>query len=346
MQVTNHAKVTVDVELIDEANGGVTAALKELDPGTTLPLQSRLAKGRYRLKCTYDHKTAANKPPFKHRLSSVVSVTRGVPTASATPAVVPVTTADMAQPVAEYDSYGAGQITLLQSEVAALQQDLKSGEMTQAKSDWLRAELTFSTIGGTYGAVGHLQNDINGLPGGVPGGAASQYFLGLHKIEYLLWSGQSASAIEPFVTDLARFLDKLQMLWATGVITGNQLATRAHEILEDTLRDTLSGDDDLGSNASLAILTADIQGDQVILTDLTPVLDTRTASLLPKAEAEIAILDTALKSTMVNGQWPALASLTSTQMARIDGAVGQVLETLSAVPDLLEIQTFTNGSVP
>jgi high-affinity iron transporter len=340
--VDNETSVTVDAELIDKANGGIVAALKELGPRTTLPLDARLRHGSYRLQCIYDHRHSAG-PPFVHRLSDVATVTGGVPPSSATPAVVPTTAAEMAGPVAEYDKYVAGQITVLQSEVSALTADITSGDVTQAKADWLATELTFSGIGGTYGAVGGLENDINGLPGGFAGGAASQQFLGLHKIEYLLWSGQPASAIEPYVNDLADSVSRLQTLWSGGVMTPNQLSTRAHEVLEDALRDTLSGDDDEGANASLATVAADVQGDQVILGDLRPVIDRRTPKLLPAAESEIDVLDGALNATMVGGQWPALASITSTQTERIDGAVGQVLETLSAVPDLLEVQQFTNG---
>jgi high-affinity iron transporter len=340
--VDNETSVTVDAELIDKANGGIVTALKELGPRTTLPLDARLRRGSYRLQCIYDHH-CSSAPPFVHRLSDVAGVADGVPASSATPSVVPATTAEMAHPVAEYDAYVAGQITTLQSEVSALTADVGSDNLAQAKVDWLAAELTFSGIGGTYGAVGGLENDINGLPGGFAGGATNQQFLGLHKIEYLLWSGQPAAAIEPYLNDLTESVARLQTLWSSGVMTPNQLATRAHEVLEDALRDTLSGGDDEGANASLAIVAADVQGDQVILGYLRPAIDRRTAKLVPTAESEITVLDNALKSTMVGGQWPTLASLTSTQTQQIDGAVGQVLETLSPIPDLLEIQGFTNG---
>ncbi|HEY1734933.1 MAG TPA: EfeM/EfeO family lipoprotein, partial [Acidimicrobiales bacterium] len=191
--------------------------------------------------------------------------------------------------------------------------------------------------------VGGLENNINGLPGGFADGVGNEQFIGLHKIEYLLWSGQPVAAIEPYVNDLAESVGRLQTLWADGVMTGNQLATRAHEVLEDALRDTLTGDDDEGANASLAVLAADVQGDQVILGYLRPALDRRTAKLYSTAESELAVLDRALGGTKVGGQWPTLASLTPTQTQQVDGAVQQILETLSPVPDLLEIQGFTNG---
>ena len=340
--VDNETSVTIDLELIDKANRGVVAALKELGPKTTLPLDARLRRGSYRLQCIYDH-PHASAPPFVHRLSDVAKVTDGVSASSATPSVLPATTAEMAHPVAEYDAYVAGQITILQSEVSALAADIGSDNVAQAKVDWLATELTFSGIGGTYGAVGGLENNINGLPGGFADGVSNEQFIGLHKIEYLLWSGQPVTAIEPYVNDLAASVGRLQTLWSDGVMTGNQLATRAHEVLEDALRDTLSGGDNEGANASLAIVAADAQGDQVILGYLRPAIDRRTAKLYSTAESEFAVLDGALKSTMVDGQWPTLASLTATQLQQIDGAVGQILETLSPIPDLLEIQGFTNG---
>ena len=341
--VDNETSVTIDLELIDKANRGVVAALKELGPKTTLPLDARLRRGSYRLQCIYDHPPLVA-PPFVHRLSDVAKVTDGVSASSATPSVLPATTAEMAHPVAEYDAYVAGQITILQSEVSALAADIGSDNVAQAKVDWLATELTFSGIGGTYGAVGGLENNINGLPGGFADGVSNEQFIGLHKIEYLLWSGQPVTAIEPYVNDLAASVGRLQTLWSDGVMTGNQLATRAHEVLEDALRDTLSGDDNEGANASLAIVAADAQGDQVILGYLRPAIDRRTAKLLLDGRVGVR----SARRRAARARWSTASGRPWRRSPphscnRSTAPVGQILETLSPIPDLLEIQGFTNG---
>jgi high-affinity iron transporter len=342
--VEDQAAVTVDVELVDRVGGAVVAALKELAPRTEQPLIASLPRGAYRLLCTYDNPYGVSiSKPYAQRTSSVAKVTSGVPAASATPAYLPTTAAQMAGPVERYDTYVAGQITVLQSEVAKLESDINQRDTAQAKLDWSSAELTFSGIGGTYGAVGGLEDAINGLASGFAGGSSNPQFKGLHKVEYLLWSDQPVEAIEPYVNNVAVAVRQLALKWSQGAMTPNLLSTRAHEILEDALRDTLSGDDDEGSGSSLAIVWADLQGERLVLNLLRGLIDQRSPGLLSTVDPELKALGRTLQATQVSGQWVALDSLTATQKETIDADVDQALETLAPIPDLLEVQGFTDG---
>jgi high-affinity iron transporter len=344
LEVEDKTPVTVDVELIDSQGGRIVAALKELGPGTTLPLSASLVRGSYRLLCTYDngHGVSIAKP-YVTRWSQAATVTAGVAASAATPGAIPTTAAQMAGPVGKYDAYVAGQIKVLQAQVTAMEQDINAKNTAQAEADWVHAELTFSGIGGTYGAVGSLENSINGLASGFAGGASSPQFQGLHKIEYLLWAGQPATIIEPYVNNLIVAINGLSLKWSQGVMTPNLLSTRAHEILEDALRDTLSGDDNEGSGQSIAIVWADLQGEYVVLNLLSGVIDQRAPKLVSLVESQLRTLGQALQATKVAGQWVPLASLSPLQNAQIDAAVDQALETLSAIPDLLEVQQFSDG---
>jgi len=344
LAVNNEAHVTVDTELVDRANGAIVAALKELGPGTTRSLDASLQRGIYELVCIFDNPTGTSiSTPYHYRHSSPQSVTTGVTASSATPAVQPITAAELAGPVAKYEKYVAGQIGVLESQVVNLQSDISQNNEAQAKIDWLAAELTFSGIGGTYGALGPLQDEINGLPFGLEGGVNNPGFVGLHKIEDMLWSGQPTTAIEPFTNDLVQAVNQLHVLWATGPMTPNLLSTRAHEILEDAQRDTLSGNDDFGSESSLARAWAEMQGEQVILNDLHIVIDERSPKLFSTAEADLNSVDRTIQSAKVSGEWVPLSSITVEQREQIDAAIDQALETLSQIPDLLEVQQFTDG---
>ena len=48
-------------------------------------------------------------------------------------------------------------------------------------------------------------------------------------------------------------------------------------------------------------------------------------------------LEQALLATRAHGQWASITSASLSQRQRVDGAIGALLETLSSVPDLLEI---------
>jgi high-affinity iron transporter len=117
-----------------------------------------------------------------------------------------------------------------------------------------------------------------------------------------------------------------------------QLPIRAHEILEDALRDHLSGIDDEGGAAAFAQTYADTQVDRVVLGYLAPLLNARQPGLVATADSELSTLQRALEATRTtDGQWLSLATASLSQREHVDAAIGQLLETLAAVPDLLEV---------
>ena len=75
------------------------------------------------------------------------------------------------------------------------------------------------------------------------------------------------------------------------------LPIRAHEILEDALRDHLSGIDDQGGGAAYAETYADIQVTRAILGYLAPLIDARQPGLAGTLTAELDTLDQALLAT-------------------------------------------------
>ena len=117
-----------------------------------------------------------------------------------------------------------------------------------------------------------------------------------------------------------------------------QLPLRVHEIIEDALRDHLSGIDDEGGNAAYAQTWADTQVDRVVLGDESALINERDPGLVATAQSELAALDTALLATKTSGgQWQSLTAVSLGQRQHVDAAIGALLETLAVVPDLLEV---------
>ena len=71
-----------------------------------------------------------------------------------------------------------------------------------------------------------------------------------------------------------------------------------------------------------------------MIVDIAPF---RRGALLPAAQARLTALQTALLATQVHGQWTSLSSASLAMRQQVDGALGALLETLSSVPDLLEV---------
>jgi high-affinity iron transporter len=141
----------------------------------------------------------------------------------------------------------------------------------------------------------------------------------------------------------------------SGALAGDptQLPLRAHEIIEDALRDHLSAIDDEGAGAGYAMTYADTQVDKVVLgylADLLPAggttppnppgenrFDARKPGLVATADSQLAALQSALLATRANGQWQSPATVSLAQRQHVDAATGALLETLASVPDLLEV---------
>jgi high-affinity iron transporter len=74
-----------------------------------------------------------------------------------------------------------------------------------------------------------------------------------------------------------------------------------------------------------------------VLGELSPLISARAPKLLPTARAQLYALQQALLSARVGGRWQSLGATPLAARQRVNAAIGALLETLSSVPDLLEI---------
>jgi high-affinity iron transporter len=315
---------------LNNASGGVVAEIETIGPGTTAQMTATLGRGSYTFKCYLAGQAATSSEP--------VQVT-GNADAAAPAAVNPVTLAELAGANRAYQAYAARRLAALAGEVTRIRTDLRRGDLAAARRAWLAAQMDWERVGASYNSFGDAGVAVDGLPDGLPGGAADKNFTGLHRLEYGLWHGQGRASLLPVVNRLARDVVTVRTNLTTADIAGDpaNLPLRAHEILEDALRDHLSGIDDQGAGAAYAETYADLQATRAVLGELSPLISARAPKLLPAARAQLDALQQALLATRAGGQWrsPGAAPLAARQ--RVNAAIGALLETLSSVPDLLEI---------
>ncbi len=329
--VTNRSGLAGEVNL-DDAAGGVIGELETIGPGTSASLTATLAAGTYTFKCLMGSLAATESQPV------TVSASTGSPV-TAPIAVKPVTVAELAAPNKLYQAYAAAQLTDLAAATAAIEADLRHGNPAQAKRDWLTAQLDWERVGASYDSFGDLGLAVDGLPDGLPGGVNDKGFTGLHRIEYGLWHGQPASELLPVAGALERNVATVRKNLTSDDLAGDptQLSLRAHEIIEDALRDHLSAVDDEGAGAAYAMTYADTQVGVAVLGYLAGLIGQREPGLVATADSQLATLDTALLATKADGQWQPLTAVGLDKRQHVDAATGALLETLAAVPDLLEI---------
>ena len=327
--VHNKSAQAGEVTLVN-ASGGVVAEIETLGPATTAQMTATLGPGSYTFTCRMSGQAVTT--------SATVQVTGK--TAQDTPAAVtPVTVADLTGPDKEYERYAAAQLRTLAGAITTIGADLQQGRLSAARTDWLTAQLDWEKVGASYDSFGDDGTAVDGLPDGLVNGVNDKDFTGLHRLEYGLWHGQSAATLLPVVNVLAKDVATVQRNLTSGDLAGDptNLPLRAHEILEDALRDHLSGIDDQGSGDAYAATDADLQVTRVVLGELAPLISERAPTLLPTARAQLNTLQQALLATRAHGQWTSISAVSLAQRQQVDGAIGALLETLSSVPDLLEV---------
>jgi high-affinity iron transporter len=327
--VDNQSSKAGEVTLVNAA-GAVVAEIETLGPATTADMAATLGPGSYTFTCRMSGQAVTTSPTVQ---------VSGRTSAAAPAAVKPVSVQDLVGPNRKYEAYAAADLRALAGAVATIRTDLRGGNLSAARTDWLAAQLDWEKAGASYDSFGDDGLAVDGLPGGLVNGVNDRAFTGLHRLEYGLWHGQSTASLLPVASALARNVATVQKDLTSGDLAGDptNLPIRAHEILEDALRDHLSGLDDQGSGTAFPETYADLQVSRVVLSELAPLIDARAPKLLVTAQAQMGTLQQALLATREHGRWtsPSAASLSARQ--HVDGAIGALLETLSSVPDLLEV---------
>lgn len=239
--------------------------------------------------------------------------------------------------VVKYHAYVAKKLNVLTGQVADLRTSVAANQLAASQRRWLAAQSTWQQVGAAYGSFGAAGTAISGLANGLPLYVADPAFTGLHRIEYGLYHGESMQTLLPVVDRLASDVKDLIANLDQTAVTPTDMPIRCHEILEDALRDHLSGQDDYGSGMAYALTSADVAGTRVVLLELKPLIPSPVLghSAYDTSSAALNVLDTALNATKVAGKWPNYGSLTKHQRQPVNGAIGAALECLYQVPFVL-----------
>jgi high-affinity iron transporter len=325
--VDNQSGMAGEVNL-DNAAGAVVAEIEAIGPATAVSMPATLGPGSYTFECLMSGGTTR---------SATVQVT-GRQQATTAP-VKPVTAAELEVPNLQYEAYAAARLVTLQSDVSRIQADLAGGNLAGARRDWLTAQMDWERVGASYDSFGAAGLAVDGLPDGLALGVSDPGFTGLHRLEYGLYHGQSAAELLPVAATLSSDMGAVRNELTSAAEAGDpaNLPVRAHEILEDALRDHLSGLDDQGAGAAFPETYADAQVTATVLGELQPLITQRAPKLMPVLRTELAALQAALLATQSGGQWVPVSQVPLTAREQVDSAAGALLENLAAVPDLLEV---------
>jgi high-affinity iron transporter len=330
-QMKNTGDVAAEVYLMDPSTSAVYGEIEGLAPGTTRPLTATIGSGTYAWRCV---------PNGKDAVTSQAQRASG--TGSSTTAVVPITEKDLDGPLEQYKAYVTAHLNDLAGLTDTLKQDVDSGDLAKAKQDWLTAHLAYNSLGAAYGTFQDWDGKIDGRADGLPDKVNDKDFTGFHRLEYGLWHGEAAASLGPIADQLDSDVHGLIGDWPKEDFDPSDLPLRAHEILENSLQFQLTGDVDYGSGTTVATAGANLVGTREVLTVIRPLVQARDPKGLAQIDAWLdrfgAAVDSAKKA---DGSWTPVDQLDQATRQKLNGTLGQLLEQLSVVPDLLEIRKAT-----
>ena len=326
--VVNAGSSVVDVTLLGSNNSLIYGEIEAMAPGTTRTMTALIPPGRFRLGCTYSENATVYSP--------IVTVS-GAAVHDAHP-YQQVTYAQIAPLVTKYRAEVSAGLVVLATDTDRLRELADTGQLGQAKQAWLVAHLDYARLGAAYDTFGNFNDEIDGRPNGQPQGVDDPGWTGFLRLEYALWQNQPAASVASVADQLDTYVHQLVLAFAEQTTPLNDLSLRTHEILENTLQFELTGETDQGSHTGLATAEANVQGTEMILGVIAPLLEKGEPALLANLKSELYQL-AALVSTyeQPDGTWTPVQSLSQAQREHLDGAIGNYLETVSPVPDLLEI---------
>jgi iron uptake system EfeUOB component EfeO/EfeM len=334
LTISNAGSAVVDVSLIGVPSSLVYGELEAMAPGTIRTMTAVIPPGRYSLQCAYSEGDTV--------LSDTVTVS-GPAVTDAHP-YLPVTYQEMLPSVNAYRVDVTAGLARLATDIDHLGALVDAGELSEAKRAWLVAHLDYERLGAAYDTFGAFNDEIDGRPNGLPLGVNDPSWTGFLRLERALWHNQPAATVASVANQLDGYVHGLVAAFPDEPIDPNDLSLRTHEILENTLQFQLTGGTDQGSNTGLATALANVEGTQMTLAAIAPPLEKRDPALLASANSGLRGLAVLLESyRLPDGWWTPVQSLSQSQNEVLDGTISSLLETLSPIPDILEVPLETDN---
>ncbi|MBS1845576.1 MAG: EfeM/EfeO family lipoprotein [Actinobacteria bacterium] len=252
-------------------------------------------------------------------------------------AVPHVKPADLAGPIAEYRRHVAVTLGTMEGDVQRLARAVAAGDLPAARRAWLDADAGYESIGAAYGAFGDLDARINGETAGLPGGASSPDFTGLHRIELALFGRDSTADAAPYVPRLAADVRKLRRAILTLRIEPLEYVLRGHEVFEGALDLQLTGRAGPWSSDALLALESNLRGTRVVIGTLRPLIEPREPLLVGRIDRSLDTLSRTLRDLRDrDGTMPRWDRLSASEKTLVAGQTAGAAEELAYVPEVID----------
>lgn len=240
--------------------------------------------------------------------------------------------AELIAAAAAYHAWVESQLETLLGQVNYLSSDLLGvSGISDAKSDWMAAHLTYETLGTVKRAFGPLDKAINApIIGSGLAASGDTSATGFHKVEALLWSGARMAEIKESANGLRMLVLRLVRHFQTATVRPTTIPGGLANVIETAIHLELSGRTDAGSHTSLATVSANLSGAAEALSFITPLLETRY-SRLRETLAAFASSQALVQTFARSGDWVPLHDLTVDERDRLSYSLQELVGLLMPI---------------
>ncbi|MDO8711433.1 MULTISPECIES: iron uptake system protein EfeO [Pseudomonas] len=320
-RIVNRSDRAVEWEILDGVL--VVEERENIAPGLSQVINANLLPGDYAITCGL----LSNPRGTLHVTPTAASDAA----AKAKPSMVA-----FVGPLSEFRVYLSSQSNALIKAVAALEQAIAAGDLSQAQALYVPARAAYQRIAPAAQRLAELDNAINARADYFEKREQDPAFSGFHRIEYALFQQRNLDGLAPVAQRLNRDVATLKQQLLAQSLPPEQLVSIVVRNLH-SLADVRasSGEEERYSHTDLNGFAANLFAARKVVDLLRPLLTTSATELLPKIDSTITALDAELNGLKVRDGYASYDTVSAAQRKQIADKAKALADALDGIDPAL-----------
>lgn len=320
-RIVNRSDRAVEWEILDGVL--VVEERENIAPGLSQVINANLLPGDYAITCGL----LSNPRGTLHVTPTAASDAA----AKAKPSMVA-----FVGPLSEFRVYLSSQSNALIKAVAALEQAIAAGDLSQAQALYVPARAAYQRIAPAAQRLAELDNAINARADYFEKREQDPAFSGFHRIEYALFQQRNLDGLAPVAQRLNSDVATLKQQLLAQPLPPEQLVSIVVRNLH-SLADVRasSGEEERYSHTDLNGFAANLFAARKVVDLLRPLLTTSAVELLPKIDSAITALDAELNGLKVQDGYASYDTVSAAQRKQIADKAKALADALDGIDPAL-----------
>lgn len=192
---------------------------------------------------------------------------------------------DFVEPVSQYKLYVLAEVDEFVIKTKAFTDAIKAGNLEEAQALYAPARLHYERIEPAAEMFGDLDPIIDAREDDFKKGAEDPEFVGFHRLEKILFEGNTTDGAQVYAEGLMKNVLELQSRLQEEQIPVVKMVQGAADLMEEIAMTKITGEEDRYSRTDLWDFSGNLEGSMKIVALLKPLIQKADPALLTKLEA-------------------------------------------------------------